>query len=138
MSNCKAELKVVSDIPPHARNAHGNLADQNRLVGAQLGVNTSDTRLASGENDGGAAGATPGLALTQKYSCTACHGMNQKIVGPAFADIAGKYPSRVAYLTEKILKGGSGIWGPIPMPPQAIGNAEARALAEWLASGAPK
>ena len=138
MRNCDAELKVVSDIPPHARNAHGNLVEQNRLVGAQHGVDTAGTQLVPGKNEGGTAGAAPALALTQKYSCTACHAMNQKIVGPAFADIAGKYPSQVAYLTEKILKGGSGIWGPIPMPPQAIGNAEARALAEWLASGAPK
>jgi S-disulfanyl-L-cysteine oxidoreductase SoxD len=176
MSNCVAALKVVSDIPPHARNAHGNLAEQNRLVGAQRGI---DTRLAEDNagkaGDGAAAVASAAavvlpapaatsvlpaapkaavavapkeqapavnskaaLALAQKYICTACHGATQKIVGPAFADIAKKYPNQANYLVEKILKGGSGVWGPIPMPAQTLANAEARVLAEWLAAGAPR
>ena len=135
MTNCAAELKVASDIPPHARNAHGNLAAQNRLVGAQLGVDTTGPVVASVSTD---SGVQLVQTLLQKYSCTACHGMSQKIVGPAFADIAKKYPNQVSYLSEKIVKGGTGVWGPIPMPAQTIGNAEARALAEWLAAGAPK
>jgi S-disulfanyl-L-cysteine oxidoreductase SoxD len=153
MSHCAAALKVVSDIPLHARNAHGNLAAQNRLVGAQRGVDTSRIEGDAGKAGDGAtavltaavvvvtppaANSKAALALAQKYSCTACHGATQKIVGPAFADIAKKYPNQVNYLIEKIVKGGSGVWGAIPMPAQTLANAEARVLAEWLAAGTPR
>ena len=144
MTNCVAALKVVSDIPQHARNAHGNLAGQNRLVGGQRGIDTApavDAAAVPGKTETPAAAASvsqAAVALTQKYSCSACHGATQKIVGPAFSDIAKKYPDQVVYLAEKIVKGGSGVWGAIPMPPQTLGNAEARVLAEWLAAGAPR
>ena len=146
MKNCdignQGDAKVASFVPDYAKNAHGNLALQNRLVGAQRGIDT-----ASGENTENAATAAkvaaapdnrPALALAAKYSCTACHGMAQKIVGPSFAEIAKKYPNGDIYLADKIVKGGSGVWGSIPMPPQAMAPADVKVLAAWIAAGAAR
>lgn len=55
-----------------------------------------------------------------KAGCMACHAKDKKVVGPAFKDIAAKYKGdkeASTKLTEKVRKGGSGVWGPIPMPP---------------------
>jgi cytochrome c len=78
------------------------------------------------------------VALLNKHTCTACHGMDKKIVGPAFTDIAKKHAGKVDYLAKKIKQGGSGVWGSIPMPAQALSEADAATLAIWLANGAGK
>jgi cytochrome c len=81
------------------------------------------------------------VALAGKYACTACHGMENKIVGPGFAEIAKKHAGRAdaeAYFAGKIKSGGQGVWGAIPMPAQTLPEADARALAQWLAGGAKK
>jgi cytochrome c551/c552 len=83
-------------------------------------------------------GAKAALALLQKNGCTACHGVNNKIVGPAFTDVAKKHAGKADYLAGKIKSGGSGIWGAVPMPPQTLSDAEAKTIAAWLASGAGK
>jgi cytochrome c len=64
--------------------------------------------------------------------------MTTKVVGPSFADIAKKYAGKADYLTGKIKSGGSGVWGPVPMPAQTLGDADAKAIAAWLAAGAGK
>ena len=70
----------------------------------------------------GAAQADDGKALLQKSGCTACHSVDKKVIGPAYKDVAAKYKSDAgaeAKLAEKVKKGGSGVWGPVPMPPNA-------------------
>jgi S-disulfanyl-L-cysteine oxidoreductase SoxD len=139
MSNCALEPKVASSIPEHARDAHGNLAAQNRLVGAQRGVDTTRSNAVAPDIAPSVAAVNQAaIALANKYSCTACHGANQKIVGPAFSDVAKKYAGQGDYLAEKIVNGSSGIWGPVPMPAQAISSAEVKVLADWLAAGAQR
>ena len=149
MKDCPVETRVASDLPEHARNAHGNLAEQNRAVGSQHGADTSKP---AGAAPAAAAPAAPTraagsgkpaapMALLNKNSCTACHGMDSKLVGPSFKDIAKKYQDKadaVSYLTGKILRGGSGVWGAIPMPAQTLSEADAGVLAEWLKQGAPR
>lgn len=80
------------------------------------------------------------LALAQKNSCMACHAVDKKLVGPAYQEVAKKYAGNqdaVKLLTESIRKGGSGKWGPVPMPPQAqLSEADATTLATWVAGGA--
>ncbi len=156
MSNCATEPKVASLLPDFARNQHGNLAEQNRLVGAQRGADTTKpapatlaetaaragavTVAAAAPAAAGAGGASA-FALAQKHTCTACHGLDAKLVGPSFQDIAKKQGGRadaVDYLFGKIKAGGSGVWGAIPMPPQTLGDDDARAIAQWLAAGAGK
>jgi cytochrome c len=58
--------------------------------------------------------------LLKKNGCTACHAVDKKVIGPAYVEVAAKYksdPKAAAYLADKIKKGGSGVWGQIPMPP---------------------
>ena len=76
--------------------------------------------------------------LATKKNCFACHAVEKKVVGPAYKDVAAKYNGQkdaVAKLSEKIMKGGSGVWGPVPMPanPQ-VNEAEAKQLAQWVLS----
>ncbi len=148
MKDCVSETKVASFLPDFARNQHGNLAQQNRSIGAQRGADTTqppaaslaDPRLVAATATAPAANAgAAALALTQKFGCVACHGVENKIVGPAFRDVARKYGDRtdaVAYLADKIRSGGSGLWGPIPMPEQNLNQADAKVIAQWLATGA--
>ena len=88
---------------------------------------------AFGAMDDAAANAAMG-----KAGCTACHALDKKLVGPSFQDIAKKYKGdakAVATLTEKVRKGGSGVWGPVPMPPNApdkISDADLKAVVEWI------
>jgi len=160
--NCKTEVVVKSFLPDYARNAHGNLAEQSRLVGESRGVDTTRPASAAAAQSGSAVAqaerapaaipvaavvktAATGLAsvmpLLQKNTCVACHGMDNKLVGPSFRDIANKYKDRadaVNYLSGKIKAGGQGIWGAIPMPPQALSAAESAQISQWLAQGAAK
>lgn len=84
--------------------------------------------------------AQANLALAQKNACMACHGVDKKLVGPAYQDVAKKYAGQadaVAKVTESIKKGGSGKWGPVPMPAQAaLSDADAKTLATWILGGA--
>lgn len=80
------------------------------------------------------------LALATKNACTACHAVDKKLVGPAYQDIAKKYASQkdaAAMLAKSIKAGGSGKWGPVPMPAQAaLSDADALTLAQWVLGGA--
>ena len=78
--------------------------------------------------------ANPDLAKAK--NCMACHAAATRLVGPSFKDIATKYKGQKdaeALLTTKVLKGGAGVWGPIPMPanPQ-VSDAEAKTLLKWI------
>jgi S-disulfanyl-L-cysteine oxidoreductase SoxD len=169
MRNCQADPAVKSFLPDYARNSHGNLAGQSRLLGPSRGADTThpprafETGSVSEQNMPPAlenrappatkniaiesaspafAGSTTALApLLQKNACAACHGMDNKLIGPSFRDIAEKYKSRVdavAYLSGKIRSGGQGVWGAIPMPPQGLSKDEAAQVAQWLAEAMPK
>ena len=90
-----------------------------------------------------AGAAAPALAskdLAQKNACLACHAADRKMVGPAYQEVAKKYAGQKdaeAALARSIQAGGSGKWGPVPMPAQAaLSDADARALAAWILQGA--
>ena len=74
--------------------------------------------------------------LIKKYNCIACHGVDKKIVGPAFKDISAKYKTKgdnVNYLAGKIRNGAQGVWGMIPMPAQKqVREDEAVEIAKWI------
>jgi cytochrome c len=75
-------------------------------------------------------------ALATSKNCMACHTVDKKLVGPAYKDISAKYKddkTAVDKLAVKIQKGGSGVWGPVPMPanPQ-VNEADAKKLAAWV------
>jgi cytochrome c len=85
-----------------------------------------------------AAPAFADQALATKKNCMACHAVDKKLVGPAYKEVAAKYKGdagAAAKLAAKVIKGGTGAWGAIPMPanPQ-VSEAEAKTLVAWVLS----
>lgn len=137
--NCTREVRLSSEMPAYALGVHGDLAGQRRAIGAIEGLKT--------------AGAVPdapkpaaGLDSAKRLGCLACHGVDAKGVGPTFRDVAARYrgdgspshaPDVEARLLAKVKTGGSGVWGPVPMPGQPqVAEADARAVIQWILSGA--
>ena len=86
-----------------------------------------------------AAVSAPALAdqaLATAKNCMTCHAVDKKLVGPSYKDVAAKYSGQrdaTDKLAIKIQKGGSGVWGPVPMPANAqVNEAEAKKLAAWV------
>ena len=145
MKDCVKGVKVTSELPEFARNQHGNLAEQKRPLGPTRGIDTTryDPSGAAAKAASPAVAAAPAVAdpreLLTKNACTACHGLTNKVVGPGFNEVAARYqgkPDVEAYLVTKIKAGGEGVWGSVPMPPQAASTEDVRAIARWLAAGA--
>jgi cytochrome c len=82
--------------------------------------------------------ADAGMDLAKAKNCLACHAVDKKLVGPSYKDVAAKYAGdkgAAAKLAEKVQKGGTGVWGQIPMPPNPQVSAdEAKTLVEWVLS----
>ena len=75
-------------------------------------------------------------ALAKSKGCLGCHGIDKKIVGPAYKDVAQKYAGQnvTDQLAEKVIKGGGGVWGGMAMPPNAVSPEEAKKLVSWVLS----
>ncbi len=81
--------------------------------------------------------AMAGIELAQKKNCLSCHMLDQKLVGPAYRDVAAKYAGRddaLALLSAKVQHGGTGVWGTAVMPPNPVTPEEARDLVSWILS----
>lgn len=95
------------------------------VIGASVAVLLSTSAMANAD-------------LAKSKNCLACHSVENKVVGPAFKDVAKKYASdktAEAKLTAKVLKGGSGSWGAVPMPANSqVTEAEAKTLVKWVLS----
>lgn len=143
MKNCVKDVTIASEMPEFARNQNGNLAHQKRPLGPMRGIDTAryDAGRAKTAVAASPASAAPHPSdLLARYACTGCHGMTDKIVGPGFNEIAIRYQGRTdaqVYLSKRIKEGGQGVWGAIPMPPQAgLKDSDADEIARWIASGA--
>jgi S-disulfanyl-L-cysteine oxidoreductase SoxD len=127
MKNCPTNGQPASELPEHARGAHGNLAEQQRTVGGTRG---KETRIAALSVE------LPVAELAKRKACLSCHGVDKRIVGPSFKEVAGRYRNQAnaeARLLEKLRKGGSGAWGPLPMPPNPdLEESDARRLIQWV------
>ena len=150
MKDCPVEPTIRSALPDFARDAHGNIAEQNRIIGPVRGADTTKPPPTGavgtlplpvvavvGATDTGSGNMK---TLLDTHSCTACHGMKQKIVGPGFSEIADKHKGQAnleTYLTAKIREGGVGVFGAVPMPAQPqLSAADAGTIARWIAAGA--
>jgi len=75
-------------------------------------------------------------ALAKKYNCLTCHAVDKKVIGPSYQDVAAKYKGDAgaeAKLVAKVKNGGSGVWGQIPMPPNAaVPDADIKTLVKWV------
>lgn len=78
--------------------------------------------------------AQDGLALANSKACMACHNVDNKIIGPAFKEVAAKYAGDAATIAASIKNGSTGKWGPVPMPANAVSEEEANTLANWILS----
>jgi cytochrome c len=96
-------------------------------------VDTSVSKIGT-EHSGGIVAA--GAKLISASDCTSCHKEKEKLVGPAYADVAQKYPSNeanISMLANKIIQGGSGNWGAVPMTPHpGVTEADAREMAKYI------
>jgi cytochrome c len=142
---------ITSEIPARARDAHGDLMAQHRVIGPVRGADTSRPPLTgrAGEHAGElaararstvtpSADASGGMALARQHACVSCHALDQRVVGPSFKEIAARYRSAgdVAGLVSKMKSGGAGTWGSVPMPPQAhVGDRDLQTLARWILAG---
>ena len=149
MHNCVPFVQIGSTLPDFARDAHGNIAEQNRMYGPYRGSDSTKPPLKSlpGASGAGLAHAADThsaskkgpAALFQSENCSACHAPNAKLVGPSIADIAKKYEGQSGALDKlmaKVKAGGSGVWGSIPMPPQAqLSDEDRKTLVSWMLSG---
>ena len=85
-----------------------------------------------------AAPAFADQALATAKNCMACHAVDKKVVGPAYKDVAKKYAGDAKaadMLAAKVIKGGTGVWGPVPMPANAqVNEAESKKLVAWILS----
>lgn len=152
MKDCPTEAKIQSALPDFARDAHGNIQEQNRVIGPIRGADTTQPppsapvgsqpkpKVAVVAAVAAAGGAADVKGLLASNACTACHGVSNRIVGPGFNEVLAKHKGKddlVTYLAAKIKAGGSGVYGAVPMPPQPqISDADAKAIAEWIAGGA--
>ena len=137
-ADCDVAVTVTSSLPAYAMNAHGNLADQVRDWGPYPGLWTA------AEPEQFAAASTvvdavlaPEAALTAG-GCSGCHQMTGQLVGPGFDAIRAKYAGQehAAYLRDKIVNGGAGVWGSMPMPPMpAVDDDALQQIVAWLTSG---
>lgn len=134
MRDCPVEDRIASQLPAHARDSHGNLAEQHRGIGPARGIDTGRPALAQPQI------AKPPLDLARASACTACHAVDGKMVGPSFRDIGKRYAQAAgaeSLLVDKVRAGGQGSWGPMPMPPQAqVSEADTRTLVRWILGGA--
>jgi len=130
MKDCVREVKLSSELPDYARDAHGSLSEQARTMGVP-GVQVAAAKPAA---------PITGAGLAKQSACTTCHGVTNRIVGPSFREIAAKYAGdtgAAARLAAKVREGGVGAWGSIPMPAQAqVKEADARELVRWILAGA--
>lgn len=135
MKNCKSEVVVGSTLPDYARTAHGELADQNRSFGPVRGTKTLGVEAAQP-----VVAVNPNLELANKNGCMACHGLNNKIVGPGYNEVQARYKDQAdaeSRLVAKVKAGGQGVWGSIPMPPNGhLPDDDVKALVKWILSGA--
>ena len=101
----------------------------------KLGTVLLATVAAMGLASAGIATAEDQLKLATDKGCTACHNVDKKVIGPAYKEVAKKYKGDAKapeMLAAKIVKGGSGVWGPIPMPPNKVTDDEAKKLTAWI------
>ena len=153
MKDCSKQLQIHSSLPDIARPAHGNLQQQNRHFGAVRGADTLRPALAQAITDGSRRDLTvrtaspsattaqaDAAALAKQHGCLACHGVANKIVGPAMTDIAKRYQGQAnatQQLSERVRKGSSGNWGSTPMPPQTqVSDKELNVVLQWVLAGA--
>ncbi len=143
-----ADMDVMAD---YLFSVYGSGHGSDKANAVQASVSAAGSTAAAGAAGASANAAAPtqasssdaaaidAEALIKANNCLACHAIDHKVVGPAYQDVAKKYAGKadaVTELADHIQHGGSGRWGPVPMPPFAnLSDAQAKALAGWVLKG---
>ena len=145
MTNCTKHVTIGSTLPDYARNAHENLALQNRPYGPFRGVDTTKPPVAKLPGKGAmtvslsAADSITPEGLFKKHNCSTCHAPASRAIGPAISEIAAKYKGQadaMSKLHKKVKVGGAGVWGSIPMPPHAhVSDGDIDVMVKWVLTG---
>ncbi len=145
MSNCSKHVTIGSTLPDYARNAHENLAQQNRPFGPFRGVDTTKPPVSKLPGKGtmtvsmSAADSITPEGLFKKHNCSTCHAPASRAIGPAISEVAAKYKGQadaVNKLHKKVKVGGAGVWGAIPMPPHAhVSDGDIDVMVKWMLTG---
>jgi len=130
-------LQQVNQQTPYLPHTH-NRAKMNALYLNQENVMKYKLMLAAMMAALASGSAFANADLAKAKNCMTCHSVDAKVVGPAYKEVAKKYAAdkkAEAMLVQKVMKGGSGTWGPVPMPanPQ-VSEAEAKTLVKWVLS----
>ena len=120
MKDCATGIRLASVFPEWAKDSHGDPAQQNRSMHVAAAAPAKDSM----------------QDLAKAKGCLACHGIERKVVGPSFQEIAARYrgdASATARLEQKVRAGGSGAWGAVPMPAHPdLAPSDAAALVRWV------
>lgn len=139
MKDCEKAVEIVSQLPAtFTTQMYGDVSRDFRRYADFASAAEAAGDSAAHKN----AASSAGLRLAQQHACVACHGIANRIVGPAFHDVAARYKGQAdarTALMDKVARGGAGNWGPVPMPPQgAVPEADRKALIDWVLQGAPE
>jgi cytochrome c len=142
ITDCDVAVTVISSLPAYAMNAHGNLAEQVRGWGPYPGlwtetVTDAEPAQIARASDVAEVAMAPEAALSAG-GCSGCHQMVGQLVGPGFDAIRARYAGQehAAYLRDKIVNGGAGVWGAMPMPPMpTMADDALQQIVAWLTSG---
>jgi cytochrome c len=142
ITDCDVAVTVISSLPAYAMNAHGNLAEQVRGWGPYPGlwtetVTDAEPAQIARASDVAQVAMAPEAALSAG-GCSGCHQMAGQLVGPGFDAIRARYAGQehAAYLRDKIVNGGAGVWGAMPMPPMpTMADDALQQIVAWLTSG---
>ena len=142
ITDCDVAITVTSSLPAYAMNAHGNLAEQVRGWGPYPGlwtetVTDAEPAQIARASDVAEVAMAPEAALNAG-GCSGCHQMAGQLVGPGFDAIRARYAGQehAAYLRDKIVNGGAGVWGAMPMPPMTtVADDTLQQIVAWLTSG---
>lgn len=142
ITDCDVAITVTSSLPAYAMNAHGNLAEQVRGWGPYPGlwtdtVTDAEPAQIARASDAAEVAMAPEAALSAG-GCSGCHQMAGQLVGPGFDAIRARYAGQehAAYLRDKIVNGGAGVWGAMPMPPMpTMADDALQQIVAWLTSG---
>lgn len=149
MHDCPVSAEVRSALPEFARNAHGNLAGQNRLIGPVRGADTTQPALREPPAPGALRAAAAAVApdakapadLARESGCLACHAVAGRLVGPAFRDVAARYAGQAdaaGRLARRVREGSQGAWGSMPMPPNpGVAESDLGVIVKWVLDRAP-
>jgi cytochrome c len=129
------EVRSQKEASSEALSADSTTGPNVAAVAPQPQTDTSVTKLGTAHPGGLVAN---GAKLIAAGTCTGCHKEQEKLVGPAYADVAKKYPAteaNIAMLANKVIKGGKGNWGAVPMTPNpAVSDADAREMVKYILS----